>query len=54
MATGRPDPVDWAGILGALRRDGDAGGVGLETHTTNRYVDSHAAVKELLRLTVGS
>lgn len=50
---GGPDPVDWGSILRALRRDGYGGWVGLETHTAQRQVDSHAAVRELLRLMVG-
>lgn len=50
---GGADPVDWAGILRALRRDGYAGPVGLETHTAARQADSHPAIRELIRLTAG-
>ncbi|HEU0121497.1 MAG TPA: sugar phosphate isomerase/epimerase family protein [Bryobacteraceae bacterium] len=49
---GGPDPVDWAGILPALARDGYKGHVGLETHTANRQADSHPAMQALLRLAV--
>jgi sugar phosphate isomerase/epimerase len=45
---GGPDPVDWRAILAALRKDGYTGDVGLETHTADRYTDSHAAVQALL------
>jgi sugar phosphate isomerase/epimerase len=51
---GGPDPVDWKGIFGALRRDGYKGQIGLETHTANRQADSHPAMQELLRLLVGT
>jgi sugar phosphate isomerase/epimerase len=47
---GGAEPVDWAGILAALRRDGYAGFVGLETHTAQRRADSHPAMRELVRL----
>jgi sugar phosphate isomerase/epimerase len=50
---GGADPVDWAGILRALRRDGYRGPVGLETHTPARQADSHPAIRELIRLTAG-
>lgn len=45
-----PDPLDWKSIFQALRKDGYQGHVGLETHTPNRQLDSHAAIRALLAL----
>lgn len=44
-------PVPWKEIIEALKRDGFQGHIALETHTPNRQLDSHAAIRELLRLT---